>query len=117
MDYPVEPAMADWLEMNVKKYYPDAIENSQELYKLITDYGIFICTDKSPEFNFTEDQKDRLIKLLIDACLSLSARPCLYEDEYHYMQGHWHPDWEICYNCSKRFTHRCDPTKCNPMDI
>jgi len=117
MDYPVEPAMADWIESNVKKYYPDSIENSKELYKLITDYGIFICTDKLPEFNFTEDQKDRLIELLIKACLSLSARPCLYEDEYNYMQQHWHPDWEICRNCPKRFTYRCDPTKCNPMDI
>lgn len=117
MDYSIEPIMADCLEMNIKKYYPDSIENDKELYKLITDYGIFICTDKSSEFDFPEEKKDRLIELLIKACLQLSARPCLYEKEYNYIKKYWHPDWEICYNCPKRFTHKCDHTKCNPMDI
>lgn len=115
-DYPVEPAMADWLEENLKKYYPDE-ENVEELNELITNYGMYICCDKIKDFEVSEEDKDRLIELLIKLSLSLSSKPTLYESEYNYMKNYWHPNWEICYNCSKRFTSGCDSSKCNPMDI
>lgn len=115
-DYPVEPAMADWLKQNLQKYYPNE-ENVEELCELITDYGIYICCDKIKDFELSEENKDKLIELLLKLCLSLSSRPTLYELEYNHMKKHWYPDWEICYSCSKRHTSMCDNSKCNPMDI
>lgn len=115
-DYSVEPAMADWLKENLEKYYPHE-ENTEELYKLIGNYGIYICCDKAKDFEVSEEKKDRLIELLLKLCLSLSSRPILYESEYNHMKKHWYPDWEICYSCSKGHTIRCDSSKCNPMDI
>lgn len=115
-NYPVEPAMADWLKENLEKYYPNE-ENTKELYKLIEVYGMYICCDKIKDFKIAEEKKDRLIELLLKLCLSLSARPTLYKNEYDYMKKNWYPDWEICYNCSKRLTIQCDSSKCNPMDI
>jgi len=112
----VEPAIADWLKENLEKYYPNE-ENTNELYKLIEDYGIYICCDKLKEFEITEENKDRLIELLLKLCLSLSSKPTLYESEYNHMKKNWYPNWEICYNCSKRYTSNCDSSKCEPMDI
>jgi hypothetical protein len=115
-NYPVEPAMADWLKQNLEKYYPNE-EYIDELYNLITSYGMYICCDKIKDFEVTEEQKNRLIELLLKLCLSISAKPTLYEDEYYHMKKYWYPDWEICYGCSKRYTSKCDSSKCNPMDI
>lgn len=115
-NYPVEPLMADWLKENLERYYPNE-ENVEELYKLITDYGMYICCDKRKNFEISEKDRDRLIELLIKLSLSLSSKPTLYESEFNYMKKYWYPNWEICYNCSKRFTSRCDSSKCNPLDI
>ncbi len=119
--YPVEPLMADILEDNLKKYYPNE-ENIvgfkiEELNRLITDYGIYICCDKPNDMKLLEKNNNRLIELLLKLCLSLSSKPIMYEDEYNYMKKYWYPDWEICNNCPKRFTIWCDKNKCNPMDI
>jgi len=78
---------------------------------------MYICCDKIKEFELTESQKDRLIELLLKLCLSLAGKPALYEDEYKHMKKYWYPDWEICCGCSKRYTDKCDPDMCNPMDI
>lgn len=115
-DYPIEPAMSDWLKKNLNKYYPNE-DNTEELYKLIEDYGMYICCDKMKDFEVSDEKKDRLIELLLKLCLSLSSKPTLYENEYNYIKKYWYPDWEICYGCPKRYTGRCDSSKCNPMDI
>lgn len=118
-NYEIEPTMSDWLKDNLNKYYPEIAqtENINDLYKLIVDYAIYICTDKDKAFKITENQMDKLIELLLKLCLSLSSRPALYESEYKYMKNNWKPDWEICSICSNRYTSRCNPSECNPLDI
>ena len=115
-DYSVEPLMSDTLKSNLQKYYSE-VKNVEELCNLIERYGWYICSDKLKDFELTENEKDRLIELLLKLCLFLSGKPALYENEYYYMKKHWYPDWEICWRCSKRYTQSCHPDKCDPLDI
>ena len=121
MSYEIEPLMGDILVDNLKKYnekiYALYEDDIKMLEKLITDYGIYICTDKSNDFALGQSKIDKLIELSIKLNLSLSGMPAIYENEYKYMKKYWYPDWEICYGCPKRFTLRCNKENCNPLDI
>lgn len=121
MNYEIEPLMGEQLIENLKKYnegtYAIHEEDIKQLAKLIEDYGMYICTDKSEAFELKQSDVEKLIELSIKLNLSLSSVPAMYESEYRHMKSHWYPDWEICNGCSKRFTYDCKPENCNPLDI
>ena len=121
MNYEIEPLMGEQLIENLKKYnegtYAIHEEDIKQLAKLIEDYGMYICTDKSEDFALKQHNVERLIELSIKLNLSLSSAPAMYESEYRHMKSHWYPDWEICNGCHKRFTYECKPEYCNPLDI
>ena len=121
MDYEIYPTMGETLIKNLKKYNEETYATYEDdiklLANLIEKYGMYICTDKSEDFALEAAMVERLIELSIKLNLSLSQVSAMYEGEYCHMKSRWHPDWEICNGCSKRFTYECNPEYCNPLDI
>ena len=91
MKYEIEPLMGEQLIENLKEYnegtYVMYEDDIKQLSKLIEDYGMYICTDRSKDFVLEQSKIEKLIELSIKLNLSLSSVPAMYESEYHHMKS------------------------------
>ena len=67
MSYEIEPLMGDQLIENLKEYnegtYAIHEDDIKQLSKLIENYGMYICTDKSEDFVLKKHDVEKLMDI------------------------------------------------------
>ena len=118
-NYPIEPLDSEVFEQ-LKDDYNFKDLSVDETARLVETFALYIVCDKSKDFELSKEQLEQLCINLINICKMIIACKEITNGkliEVYKERKHYFPDWEICSGCNKRYSFKCNPDECNPMDI